>query len=73
MENQNIFVNSHVIERTVKKNGKLLDDYDQKNETERVNRLVEKAKKTSPVQPLEGLNTNISRIPEIIIRMLAIM
>jgi hypothetical protein len=73
VEKRNFFVNSHVIERAVKKNGKLLGDYDQKKEDDRVNKLVEKAKKTQPDQPLEALNTNISRIPEIVIRMLAIM
>lgn len=73
IENQAFFVNSHVIERTVKKNGKALDDHDQQKEAERVNKLVEKAEKTPPDQPLEGLNTNISRIPEIISRVLGIM
>jgi hypothetical protein len=54
------FVNSHHIERTVKKDGKPLDEHDQKKEQERVNKLVEKAQKTPPGEPLEGPNTNVS-------------
>jgi hypothetical protein len=54
------FVNSHHIERTVKKDGKPLDDHDQQKEQERVNKLVEKAMKTPPGEPLEGPNTNVS-------------
>lgn len=73
IENQVFFVNSHVIERTVKKNGKPLDDHDQQKVAEHVTKLVEKAEKTPPGQPLEGLSTNISRIPEIICRMLDVM
>ena len=73
IENQEFFVNAHVIERTVKKNGKPLDDHDQQKEVERVSRLVDKAEKTPPGQGLQALNTNISRIPEIVGRMLPIM
>jgi hypothetical protein len=54
------FVNSHQIERTVKKNGKPLDDHDQKKETERVTKLVEKAEKTPPGQGLEHDQGEIS-------------
>ena len=54
------FVNSHRIERTVKKDGKPLNEHDQQKEQERVNKLVEKAQKTPPGEPLEGPNTNIS-------------
>jgi hypothetical protein len=54
------FVNSHHIERTTKKDGKPLDEHDQKKEQERVLKLVEKAQKTPPGEPLEGPNTNVS-------------
>src|ERR1035438_10273394 len=64
IESQDFFVNSHVIERTVKRDGKPLDYRDQQKEADRVTRLVDKAEKTPPGQPLEGLNTNISRIPQ---------
>lgn len=64
-ENEDFFVNGHVIERTVKKNGRPLDDHDQQKETERVTKLVEKAEKTSPGQPLEGPRVSISHVLEI--------
>ena len=48
MESEDFFVNSHVIERTVKKNGQPLSGHDQRKETERVTKLVEKAEKTPP-------------------------
>lgn len=73
IENEEFFVNTHVIERTVKKNGKPLDDHDQQKEVERVTELMEKAEKTPPGQPLQGLSTDIRRIPETIGRMLEIM
>jgi hypothetical protein len=64
-ENEDFFVNGHVIERTVKKNGQPLNDHDQQKETERVTKLVEKAEKTPSDQPLEGPSIRISRILEI--------
>src|SRR5580658_6324053 len=64
-ENEDFFVNSHVIERTIKKDGKALDGHDEQKETERVTKLVEKAEKTPPGQPLEGQATSISRVLEI--------
>jgi hypothetical protein len=73
VERQELFVNGHAIERTVRKNGNLLGDYQQKEEADRINKLMEKAKKTPPGQPLEVLNTSIMRIPEIVTRMLPIM
>jgi hypothetical protein len=73
IENQEFFVNTHVIERTIRKNGRPLDDHEQQKEAERVSKLVEKAEKTPPDQPLQGLSTDISRIPGIIGRMLQIM
>ncbi|MGA2047337.1 MAG: hypothetical protein ABSG96_06570 [Terracidiphilus sp.] len=64
-ENEDFFVNSHVIERTVKKDGKSLDAHDEQKETEHVTKLVEKAEKTPPGQPLEGPQISISRVLEI--------
>jgi len=64
-EGEDFFVNGHVIERTVKKNGQPLSDHDQQKETERVTKLVEKAEKTPPDQPLEGQTISISRLLEI--------
>jgi hypothetical protein len=64
-ENEDFFVNGHVIERTVKKNGQPLNDHDQQKETERVTKLVEKAEKTPPGQSLEGPQVSISRVLEI--------
>ena len=65
VEQEDLFVNGHVIARTVKKNGKPLGDRDQQKETERVTKLVEKAEKTPSDQPLEGQTISISRILEI--------
>ena len=64
-EHEDFFVNSHVIERTVKKNGQPLSDHDQQKETERVTKLVEKAEKTPRDQPLEGPSITVSRLLEI--------
>lgn len=59
------FTNGHPIRRMVKKDGKPLDEHEEKKETERVTRLVEKAEKTPPEEPLEGQQIKISRIIEI--------
>jgi hypothetical protein len=64
-ENEDFFVNSHVIERKVKKDGKPLEGHDEQKETERVTKLVEKAEKTPPGQPLEGQSISIGRVLEI--------
>jgi hypothetical protein len=64
-EMEYFFVNGHAIGRTVKKNGKPLDDHEQQKETERVTKLVEKAEKLPPDQPLEGQTISVSRILEI--------
>jgi hypothetical protein len=48
------FVNSHRIERTVKKDGKPLEGHALDKEQERVNKTVEKAQNTPPGKPLEG-------------------
>jgi len=65
VEQQNFFVNGHLIDRTVQKNGKPLSSRDLEKETERVTRLVEKAEKTPPDQPLEGPTISISRLLDI--------
>jgi hypothetical protein len=65
VEGEDFFVNGHVIERTVKKNGQPLSGHDLDKETERVTKLVEKAQKTSPDQPLQGQTISISRVLEI--------
>ncbi len=59
-DNEVFFVNTHRIERTVKKDGKPLSDHDQQKEQERVNKMVEKAMKVPPGQPLENQQGNIS-------------
>jgi len=64
-ESEDFFVNGHVIERTVKKNGQPLSGHDLDKETERITKLVQKAEKTPPDQPLEGQTISISRILEI--------
>jgi hypothetical protein len=64
-EHEDFFVNGHVIERNVKKNGQPLSGHDLDKETERVTKLVEKAEKTPPDQALEGQTIGISRVLEI--------
>ena len=64
-ENEDFFVNSHVIERMVKKDGNPLNAHEEQKETERVTKLVEKAQKTAPDQPLEGPSISITRVLEI--------
>lgn len=64
-EAEDFFVNGHIIERTVKKNGKPLDGRDLDKETDRINKLVEKAQKTPPGQPIEGPSVSIGRVLEI--------
>lgn len=64
-EDDDFFVNGHVIERAVKKNGKPLAGHDEEKETERVTKLVEKAEKTPPDQPLEGQTISVSRLLDI--------
>lgn len=64
-EHEDFFVNGHVIERTVKRDGKPLSAHDEQKETERVTKLVEKAEKTPPGQPLEGPTIGVSRLLDI--------
>ena len=64
-ETENFFVNGHAIERTVEKNGQPLNAHDEQKETERITKLVQKAEKTPPDQPLQGQAITISRILEL--------
>jgi len=64
-EGEDFFVNGHVIERKVKKNGQPLDPHEEQKETDRVTKLVEKAQSTPPDQPLDGPSVSISRVLEI--------
>ncbi len=56
------FVNSHHIQRLVKKGGKELSADEQKKEQERVAKQVEKATKLEPGKSLEGGEISITRI-----------
>jgi hypothetical protein len=64
-EDENFFVNSHLIARMVKKDGKPLDPHEDRKETERVTKLVEKAQVTPPGQPIQGQTISIGRLLEI--------
>jgi hypothetical protein len=64
-EGEDFFVNGHVIERTVKKNGQPLNDHDLQKETERVTKLVEKAQNTPSSERLEGPSISVSRLLDI--------
>ncbi|MGB8261677.1 MAG: hypothetical protein WCE75_15045 [Terracidiphilus sp.] len=61
-EQENFFVNGHMINRAVKKDGKPLEGHEADKESERVTKLVEKAEKTPPDKPLEGPAFSVSRI-----------
>ncbi len=64
-EGEDFFVNGHVIERTVKRNGKPLTGHDLDKENDRVTKLVEKAQNTPPGQPIEGPSVSVSHLLEI--------
>jgi hypothetical protein len=64
-EDENFFVNGHLIARMVKKDGQALSQNEEQKETDRVTKLVEKAQNTPPEQPLEGQTVSISRLLEI--------
>jgi hypothetical protein len=64
-EQENFFVNSHLIARTVKKNGQPLNEREEQKETERLTKLVQKAQNTPPGQPVEGQTISISRLLDI--------
>jgi Zn-finger nucleic acid-binding protein len=63
-EDENFFVNSHLIARMVKKDGKPLDPHEDRKETKRVIKLVEKAQVTPPGQSIEGQAISIGRLLE---------
>lgn len=65
VEGEDFFVNGHLIERTVKKDGRPLSAHEEQKETERVTKLVEKAEKIPPDHPLEGPSITVSRLLEI--------
>jgi len=65
VESECFFVHGHSICREVKKDEKGLDEHDAQKETERVTKLVEKAEKTPPDQPLEGQSVSVRKILEI--------
>lgn len=64
-EDNDFFVNTHLIARAMKKDGKPLSGRDEEKETDRVTKLVEKAQKTPPGQPLEGPTVSVSHLLEI--------
>jgi hypothetical protein len=64
-EDENFFVNGHIISRTVKKDGKPLSPHEEQKESDRVTKLVEKAQNTPPDQALDGQTISISRLLEI--------
>ena len=61
-ESEEFFVNGHMIDRTVKKNGKPLSAADEQKETERITKLVEKAQKVPYGQQLQGAPVSVSRL-----------
>lgn len=61
-ENNIFFVNTHEIDRTVKKNGKDLTPDEEKKEQGRVAKEVEKAEKTPPGQSLNKDTVSITQI-----------
>jgi hypothetical protein len=65
-EDENFFVNGHLISRKVKKDGQPLSQHEEQKETERVTKLVEKAQNTPSGQPLEGQSISISHLLEIV-------
>jgi hypothetical protein len=64
-EYDDFFVNGHLIQRAVSKNGQPLSGHDLEKETERVTKVVEKAQKTPPGAPLDGPAISISRLLDI--------
>jgi hypothetical protein len=54
------YVNTHRIERVVKKDGKPLTGHDADKEQDRIVKLVEKAQKVPRGQPIEGPNVSVS-------------
>jgi hypothetical protein len=63
VDSEIFYVHGHPIERVVKKDGKPLNDHDQKKDTERVTKAVEEAEK--PDRPKEGQNVSLRHILEV--------
>jgi len=61
-EDEIFFVNSHEIDRKVKKDGKELSPEEQKKEQERVLKEVDKAEKTPPGKSLDKREVSISQL-----------
>ena len=61
-ENEIFFVNSHEIDRTVKKDGKDLTPDEQKKEQDRVMKAIEKAQNTPPGKFTEKNTVSITQI-----------
>jgi hypothetical protein len=64
-EDEVFYVNTHEIDRKVKKNGKELSGSDQDKETKRVTKEVEKAQNTPPGQPENGDTISVGRMLQI--------
>jgi len=64
-EDEVFFVNTHEVQRKVKKNGQPLSPSDQQKETERVTKEVEKAQKTPPGQSQNGDEISVGRMLQI--------
>lgn len=65
-ESEVFFVNTHEIDRTVKKNGKDLSPEQQKKEQDRVMKEVKKAQETPPGQTTDKNDVTISRLLSIV-------
>lgn len=63
-EHEVFYVNTHAIERVVKKDGKPLDAKEDEKETERIKKMVEKAEKTPPHTALDGNSISLTRMIE---------
>lgn len=61
-EDNVFFVNTHEIQRMVKKNGKELSDSEQKKEQDRVEKKIEKAQSTPPGQFLDKDAVSVTQI-----------
>ncbi|MBV8438269.1 MAG: hypothetical protein JOY95_12225 [Silvibacterium sp.] len=61
-EDEIFFVNSHEIDRKVKKNGKDLSPDDEKKELERVKKEIDKAQKTPPGRSIDRNEVSISKL-----------
>ena len=64
-EREEFFVNGHPIRRVVKRDGKPLSGSDEQKETERVTKLVQKAQKVPPGEPLDTPAVTVGRLLEI--------